>query len=81
MNPPVFGQRSLLGGAVSPAFASSSSSSSGWHLELQQHHLGFLQEAPAVVDPHVEPPLLDHHTGPRRALHPGLWGGGGSFIH
>lgn len=28
---------------------------------LQHHHLGALQEAPAVVDPHVEPPLLDDH--------------------
>ena len=34
----------------------------GLGLQFQHHHLGRLQEGPTIMDPHVEPPLLDDHS-------------------
>lgn len=49
---PVLDQGALSGGAVC-------SSSDPWGKGLQHHHLGLVKETPAIVNPNMEPPLLD----------------------
>lgn len=51
---PVLDQGALSGGAVCL-------SSDPWGKGLQHHHLGLVDETPAIVNPNMEPPFLDNN--------------------
>lgn len=57
---PVFDRAALLGAAVCSA---SGPANKG----LQHHHLGLVEETPAIVDSNMEPPFLDDNR-PQRTL-------------